>query len=254
MKETSIYAYYAFGYNYYLVRFALSGDTHKLVVKRLEAYLTKITTLELQVTSKVVSPLHAIVATLKAQKPDDIISQEDVTKIKKIIDSADKTLDAELQMKKVLSVTPKRFDVGMLLERPQDLLANGCCDLLAENCKKDFAEATRCIAMNLPTAAAFHLMRCVEEAVKMLYYEYVKNNRLDKPMWGPMIDKLKNKKRPKPSDELLDQLDIIRKNFRNPTQHPDKFYNSDGAQDLLNSSIVALNGVCHQITKKRNKA
>src|SRR5262249_40866727 len=107
----------------------------------------------------------------------------------------------------------------------------------------------RCITMNLSTAAAFHLMRCVEDCVKLLYFQFVKTGRMEKPMWGPMVEKLKNKNKPKPSPEILDQLDIIRTNFRNPTQHPQKFYNIDEAQDLLNASIVAIGGVCREIVK-----
>jgi hypothetical protein len=111
----------------------------------------------------------------------------------------------------------------MLLKSLDKLLAKGVNLQMSANARRDFFDATRCIAMNLPTAAAFHLLRCVEEMVKQLYYSFVKQNRMGKPMWGPMLDKLKAKKRPKPSVELVDHLDIIRRNFRNPTQHPEKF-------------------------------
>lgn len=251
MKETSIYAYYAFGFNYCIIRTSLKGRTNENVLFFINDYLEKIISLELQVTSHVVKGLQEIIHKLKAEKSDDKISDELLTQIVKIVEGADKTLDAELELKKVLSVTPKRFDLGMLLERPQGLLAAESWDCLSETGKKDFGQATRCVAMSLATAAAFHLMRAVEEAVKLLYFEYVKQNRMEKPMWGPMLDKLRAKNRPKPSSELIDQLDIIRKNFRNPTQHPEKFYSMDEAQDLLNGSIVAINGVCREICAHR---
>jgi hypothetical protein len=85
----------------------------------------------------------------------------------------------------------------------------------------------------------------------MLYYCFVKTNRLTKPMWGPMTDKLRRKNKPKPTNDLLDHLDTIRKNFRNPTQHPEKFYTIDEAQDLLFASIVAINRVCAAIAAKK---
>ena len=66
-------------------------------------------------------------------------------------------------------------------------------------------------------------------------------------MWGPMVEKLRSKNQPKPSSDLLDHLDLIRKNYRNPTQHPDKFYSIDEAQDLLNSTIVAINMISKSI-------
>jgi hypothetical protein len=252
MQEVSIYDYYAFGYNYHIIRRSLKGRSVEDVLKAIDKHVEKITTLELQVTSHVVGGLRRVVENLKSEKQDSPISDEALAQIKKAVEEADLTLDAELQLKKVLSVTPKRFDMEMLLERPENLLAKESWKCLSETGQKDFAQAARCVAMNLATAAAFHLMRAVEESVKLLYFEFVKHNRMQKPMWGPMIDKLRAKNKPKPSPELLDQLDMIRRNFRNPTQHPDKFYSIDEAQDLLNGSIVAINGACREISLRKN--
>ena len=69
-------------------------------------------------------------------------------------------------------------------------------------------------------------------------------------MWGPMVEKLRNKRNPKPETQLLDQLDMIRTNFRNPTQHPQKIYDMEEAQDLMHLSIVALNGIVQSVNKR----
>lgn len=252
MKETSIYAYYAFGYNYNLLRESGGGWNPAELIEELERYLDQITQLELQVTSHVVGRLRKEFEEIRKLKPDEGVPAAIVKKIREIIESADQTLDAELQLKKVLTITQKRFDVEMLLRSPSDLLSAGCWGAMSETAKIDFTEGTRCIAMNLGTASAFHQMRCVEECVKSLYFCFVKNGRMEKPMWGPMVEKLRKKNKPRPTKELLDHLDIIRSNFRNPTQHPEKFYSIDEAQDLLNSSIVVIGGICREITG-RNK-
>jgi hypothetical protein len=248
MKETSIYDYYSFGYNYYILRVNWDKKTKTEALSDLETYLANVSKLELQVTSHVVSGLRGSVESLKKLKAEDAIPGSISEYIQQTIEGADKTLDAELQIKKVLSITPKRFDIEKLLRSPEELLASGCWECISETAKRDFASATRCIAMNLATAAAFHQMRCVEECVKLLYLHFVKNGRMEKPMWGPMVEKLRIKNKPRPKSELLDQLDIIRANFRNPTQHPQKFYSIDEAQDLLNSSIVAIGGICREIS------
>ncbi|MCH8069815.1 MAG: hypothetical protein IID16_11195, partial [Candidatus Marinimicrobia bacterium] len=45
----------------------------------------------------------------------------------------------------------------------------------------------------------------------------------------------------KPPVELLDTLDRIRINFRNPTSHPDKIYDIEEAQDLFGLCVDAIN-------------
>ncbi|USE03347.1 HEPN domain-containing protein [Vibrio sp. SCSIO 43133] len=241
MKEQNIYDYYAFGFNYKSLFVTLKGKTNDFSVKALESYLGYIKDMELVVTEQVIRKLPEIKDQLAALDPELVIDEALANKIGKIVESADGALDAELQLKKVLVVTPKRFNIDMLLKNPSSLLAMGSWEELPDIAQHDFSSATKAVAMGLPTATAFHLMRCVEEMVKQLYFSFVKTNRIKKPMWGPMVNKLQTKNNPKPSVELLETLDMIRRNFRNPTQHPDKIYSEDEAQDLLNSSIVAIN-------------
>lgn len=112
----------------------------------------------------------------------------------------------------------------------------------------DFASGCRCIALNLPTAAAFHLMRCVEGVLRAYYCQVVKRGRVKKLMWPDMIEHLK-KRRDSPPKPLLDNLDNIRFNFRNPTQHPDARFDLDEAQDLLALCIEAVNRTMREVSK-----
>ncbi|OUJ27090.1 hypothetical protein BTR13_23745 [Vibrio parahaemolyticus] len=242
MKELDIYGYYVFGYNYYLVKQGFSNETNKVAADFIrEHYLDYLVDLDLQVTLQVVKEIHDVLEELDGLPSDELLSEENAGKIKELVDKTDATLDAELQLRKVLYVTPKRFTPDILMKNPERLLASGMWGYLSDTAMQDFKLATSCIAMNHGTASAFHMMRCVEEMVKQLYFSFVKTNRIRKPMWGPIIQKLEQKNNPKPSQELLDSLDMIRRNYRNPTQHPDKFYSIDEAQDLLHHSIVAIN-------------
>ncbi|HDY7443190.1 TPA: HEPN domain-containing protein [Vibrio vulnificus] len=241
LKEQNVYNYYAFGFNYKSLRGSVSGQANGFVVNLLDMYLGYISEMGLVVTEQIIRKLPEIKEKLAGLEPEEIIDEELAKDINNIVLSADGALDAELQLKKVLVVTPKRFNSDMLLETPSSLLAKGSWVELPDIAQQDFSSATRCVAMGLSTAAAFHLMRCVEEMVKQLYFSFVKTNRMKSPMWGPMVKKLETKNNPKPSVELIETLDMIRRNFRNPTQHPDKIYSEDEAQDLLNSSIVAIN-------------
>jgi hypothetical protein len=51
----------------------------------------------------------------------------------------------------------------------------------------------------------------------------------------------KKKTIPKGTDVLLNQLDYIRAQFRNPTQHPDKIYDIQEVQDLWGLCVDVIN-------------
>lgn len=55
-----------------------------------------------------------------------------------------------------------------------------------------------------------------------------------------VFDSLRHRKKPPPA-ALLDNLDNIRRSFRNPTQHPDKIYDIQEAQDLFHLCVDVVN-------------
>lgn len=155
------------------------------------------------------------------------------------------TLIAEAEGIYVYIVSEKRIDSEKLLNKPQALLSRNIWRLLPAVCAKDWVDGCKSIAFELPTGAAFYLLRCVEGTLKHFYLCVVKKKRLpkDKCTWGPMIKTLRDRKRNKPPEELLDTLDRIRINFRNPTSHPEKVYDIEEVQDLFGLCVDALNRI-----------
>ena len=149
------------------------------------------------------------------------------------------TLYSEAAGKEAFLVTGKRFEIEKLMAKPSELLAPGLFDELDEYTRYDLEEAGKCIAFERPTAAAFHLMRATEATLRRLYCAKVKRQRVDPLLWGPMVQHLR-RRRDSPPRPLLDGLDNIRHNFRNPTQHPDAIYDIQEAQDLLALSLDAI--------------
>ena len=80
------------------------------------------------------------------------------------------------------------------------------------------------------------------------YCSVVKQKRLPetKRMWYPMVEQMRKRRNPPPS-ELLDALDQIRQNYRNPTQHPDARYDIDMAQDLVGICIPVINQMAQEM-------
>ena len=68
-------------------------------------------------------------------------------------------------------------------------------------------------------------------------------------MWRDIVVALKKRRDPPPA-ELLDNLDNIRKSFRNPTQHPEKIYDIEEVQDLFGLAIDVVNRMTAYLTRK----
>ncbi len=253
MIDKGIFKFYAFGFDYGLIkRNGLEGYKREDALQILDLFFDDLDGLELQVTRIVAEQLKGITEDARKAAEENITTAEG-EKIRAEITKIDPALDAELKTKRAYVLTKKRYPLDTLLGAPHELLAKDVFKSLHADCQKDFFLGCRHIALSQATASAFHLMRALEAHVKALYFAFKKTNRLKKPMWGPMVEELQKKREPKPSDVLLDLLDSIRRHFRNPTQHPDKFYNIDEAQDLLNQTITALNQITKEMKEKEGK-
>jgi hypothetical protein len=60
-------------------------------------------------------------------------------------------------------------------------------------------------------------------------------------MWGAMVQDLRKRRKARPYEVLINNLDNIRNSFRNPTQHPEKIYDIHEVQDLWGICIDAIN-------------
>lgn len=249
MRQTGIYTYFVFGFNYSIIkRSGLIGYETAVALEFLDEFFEYLQDLDLQVTALVAANLRECAEELRASDAVKV-PQELGEKIKDEANKLDAGLDAELQLKKAYVLTKKRYPLESLLQKQSDLLAKDVFTSLSDTAKRDYQLACVQVALNQPTAAAFHLMRMLEEQVKVLYFAFKKTKRLEKPMWGPMTSQLRTKRLPKPSNKLLDHLDGMRVHFRNPTQHPQAFYSIDEAQDLLNQTISAINMIAVELPR-----
>jgi hypothetical protein len=152
------------------------------------------------------------------------------------------TLVAEAQSLEAFIITGLRLDSRKLLEAVPSLLAPGVFESLPTIAQYDFREAGKCIAFSRPTAAAFHIMRGTEDTLRLMYTQVYKRGRIKRLMWAPMVEHMRKKTRaPKPPVDLLDELDMLRQNYRNPTQHPEAVYDMDMCQDLLPLAFGTVN-------------
>lgn len=124
-------------------------------------------------------------------------------------------------------------------------LSQECQGIVSESAKKDFNQAGRCLAFELPTAAGFHTMRSVE-AVLRDYWILVK-----KPASGtkpPEMAQCINELRASGEDaKLMDILDHIRDLHRNTLMHPQAFLQMTEALRLFDISKSAISAMAERI-------
>jgi hypothetical protein len=236
MKPLSIYGYIGLGYNLQLLqqmaqeKAPVHGDAGVLqVIKNL---LSGFDEYNLRVTQKASQKLEEIQTKLKNTNKNYVLSSNDVLKINESIDQIDPVLRAESQITTAFILTDKRMDLNKLMNNVPALFSQGTFNKLTDIAQYDFKEAGKCIALERPTAAAFHILRGTESVLRQFYTNSVILNPIKELMWGGMTDSLKHQPTPPPK-ELLEHLDHIRVAFRNPTQHPQLTYTLDEAQDLF---------------------
>jgi hypothetical protein len=168
------------------------------------------------------------------------LTAEQATKLREAAGRIRDTVMAESKNLMVYVASDKRFALSYLLDDIGGLMDEGVFDELPDVSKYDFQQAGKSIAFELPTAAAYHLLRGTEGVLKHFYLSIVKQRRLNNPMWNPMVIALRNRSKPPPK-VLLDSVDNIRVNFRNPTQHPEMVYDIGEVQNLMPLCFDATN-------------
>lgn len=181
--------------------------------------------------------LRRFLSDLEEQEENEKIGESLSSDLKKEMTPFEKIVFAESQTKHIYILPTRRYNTDYLLNAPSLLFKRGVFEKVSELGRFDISSACRCILFGEGTAAAFHILRATEETLKQYYFHHKKQKRLKNPMWGPMTSELRNKKTNKPPEVLLNTLDMVRKSYRNPTQHPDAIYDIESSQDLFGVCI-----------------
>ncbi len=178
---------------------------------------------------------------IKQMNPDGRISADLASRFKSEIRKFEHIVFSESLIKMIYTIPQRRFNGNYLADHPDKLLKKEIFNKITATAKFDFSASCRCILYGEGTAAAFHILRATEDTLRQYYLKYIKQNRLKILLWGPMTDQLRNKKSNKPDQLILNSLDLVRKSYRNPTQHPDSIYDIDSAQDLFGVCVDLIN-------------
>jgi len=242
MQSKTISSYIKFGTGLRYLQDAEKGwvvHGKDCLLNNINIFLGFLDEFELPVTERASRELRELRDKLAKSEPDHRLTSDEASELNGLMNDVRKTLFAEARGKVAFIVTDKRIDVDKLLTDVSTLMAPSSFDKLPDIAQYDFKEAGKCIAFELPTAAAFHLLRGTEAVLRHFYCSVVRKDRVEL-MWGPMVSSLRSRRKPPPAP-LLDNLDNIRRSFRNPTQHPDKIYDIQEVQDLFGLCVDVVN-------------
>lgn len=244
MQSVTLHRYWQFGTGFRYLQDARTGYTMhggSFIIGNIESLFQKLDELNLQVTVRAARPLAKLLEEFKATSSDSVLDSTQAKRLNSTIKSLRQTLEAELWGMNAYVVSPKRIATERLVGDPSVLFSPDVFSNLTDIAKYDITEAAKCIAFERPTAAAFHLMRATEESLRNYYCHFIKRDRLDPMLWGPMVQALNKHRKAKVHDALNRNLDNIRISFRNPTQHPDKIYDIHEVQDLWGLCVDVIN-------------
>jgi hypothetical protein len=111
---------------------------------------------------------------------------------------------------------------------------------LPEQTRTDFDQAGKCLAFDVPTAAAFHVLRGTEAVVRKYYEQIVPGGKTANTKmrnWGAYI-RLLNKHGAEA--KITSLLEHIRDVYRNPVLHPEENYTDEQIQVLFGGCISAV--------------
>lgn len=251
MQPVPISLYVHFGTQIrYLQDAAVGGNVHGQgwILENIELLLSSIRSMALPVTS--VAPATARLSNLQLKLANTqagyALTAFDAGELSSAATALRDTLLAELSGRYVFATTDKQFELAKLLWAVESLLAPTTFGRLSAVAQYDVREAGTCVAFERSTAAAFHVLRATEDCIRAVYFERVPvGQRMRTPMWGGMVERLR--KTASLPEALLNHLNHIRKNFRNPTDHPDKIYSIYEAQNLFSLCLDAIDQLVAQL-------
>lgn len=246
MKGTPLSDYYWLGVS---VSYLLSADHTCLVhgeggiLDNVDSFLSDLHRFGLVVTHEVAvkQGLVRLYNELRLLGKKAVLPQERVEQLRALMETVCVTLEAEIAGFEAFTVSPKRLDVTLLKENVSALFAPGVYNQLAETARYDLAEAGKCIAFELPTAAAFHLFRGTTDVLRHFYCALVRHKRVKTLAWTPMLNDLRKRPATRKHELLYNHLDALRASFKDPAQDPEVVYDVDQAQDLWLACAQAVN-------------
>jgi hypothetical protein len=157
-------------------------------------------------------------------------------------------LQGELSIQNAYLIRPKRaYDIDVLIEDAAKLFSDEVRLSLAPIERYDIAQAGKCLAFEVPTAALFHIFRAADSVLRR-YYRCATGIDPKPKMrnWGAYI---KNLRSCHANEKILGALEQMKDLHRNPVIHPEAEATIEEAlsyigiaESVISAMVLEING------------
>jgi len=245
MKALTLLQYISLGSNLEYLRMVEIGTSvhgENYILYNINTLIDFIEESDFTVTKQAITILKQFKEKLEKTSKDHSLEKSEKEELYKIMEKLTFVVNAESTTKYAFFISEKRIDVNKLLFKIESLFAENVFDFLLSDIQYDFKESGKCIAFGRSTASAFHILRGLEGLIRYVLKNLSPDTDTSQMNWSPLITHLKSLSIPE-LRIVLDNLDRIRANYRNPTNHPEKIYDIEEAQDLFNICVGVVNDI-----------
>ena len=247
MEKTSIYEFYKLGL--LLNEFNSDGEpTNVELYNRITNFFDYVQKLNLQVTNAAITlgKIRKYHKYLDAENKREKVKADLVKKVNTEINKLIPTFEAEILNKNSFVLKDKKFKIEHLIDNQTLLFKKKEVLLTAPfDVKYNVMESANCLAFDRNSACAFHILLATEQYVKFFNDNFFESSEDDTEeevnFFGLIKETEEILSEQKHKSELIGLLHIIRKYYRNQSQHSNRKFTEIEATDLLNICIKIMN-------------
>jgi hypothetical protein len=246
MNRVNLYDTYLMGKSFRLLEQIQAGVVPANIVSDLMGlqswlrYLTNNTLLSPGKAHEHATILHSAVSYMLTEWLNEPLSEERAIIIKSVFDMLEATLSSEFAKLHTYYIpSVGTFSTDALVNQPEKMFFESA-NLIPDETLIEIREVGKCLAVSLPTAAGFHLMRAVESLLRH-YYEVLSKgaSRPARGAMGTYLDAILQL--PGGDKELHAALKQIKTFYRDPIAQPTVVLTGPEAISLLGVVQRAIN-------------
>ncbi len=131
---------------------------------------------QLNVSKSGSAELKKFIDNLSSIDDAEILGNDRAKELSDLMLTLESVISAEAKTKYYYVTTDKRYNTRYLVDQPERLFRDDVFKRLPQLSQYDFVEGFKCIVFEIPTAAAFHILRATEGVLKDCYLSNVKRN------------------------------------------------------------------------------